>query len=212
MISVRSRFVFLGTGYDDYQEPLQANMIELEDCENIPGFESFQGKVIHPQFWPVGLDYTHKRIVVIGSGATAITLLPALATSAAHVTMLRPTSRLFPPRDSLKPLFQGFCPARWPIKSYAVGATIVIKLTSGEELHPDIIVTATGLKLRMAGGISITVDSEPYEISDHFAWRASMLEGLPNWMRSLGYANASWTLGSDTAAQLACRLLTRMRK
>ncbi|GMG02010.1 unnamed protein product [Aspergillus oryzae] len=90
--------------------------------------------------------------------------------------------------------------------------TSSIKLTSGEELHPDIIVTATGLKLRMAGGSSITVASEPYEISDHFAWRASMLEGLPNWMRLLGYANASWTLGSDTAAQLACRLLMRMRK
>ena len=80
MIAVRSRFVFLGTGSYDDQEPLQAN---------IPGLENFQGPVIHPQFWPLGLDYTNKRSVVIGSGATAITLRPALSTSAAHVTMVQ---------------------------------------------------------------------------------------------------------------------------
>ncbi|RAQ42040.1 hypothetical protein AFGD_000797 [Aspergillus flavus] len=53
--------------------------------------------------------------------------------------------------------------------------TSSIKLTSGEELHPDIIVTATGLKLRMAGGSRITVASEPYEI------RTTLLGGRPCW-------------------------------
>ncbi len=54
-----------------------------------PGMEAFKGTVVHPQFWPEDLDYTGKRIVVIGSGATAMTLVPAMAKTAAHVTMLQ---------------------------------------------------------------------------------------------------------------------------
>ena len=54
-----------------------------------PGVESFRGPVVHPQFWPDDLDYTGKRVVVIGSGATAVTLVPAMAETAAHVTMLQ---------------------------------------------------------------------------------------------------------------------------
>ncbi len=54
-----------------------------------PGIERFRGEVVHPQFWPEDLDYTGKRVVVIGSGATAISLIPALTEKAAHVTMLQ---------------------------------------------------------------------------------------------------------------------------
>lgn len=54
-----------------------------------PGIESFSGQVIHPQQWPENLDYNGKRVVVIGSGATAMTLVPAMAQTAAHVTMLQ---------------------------------------------------------------------------------------------------------------------------
>jgi len=54
-----------------------------------PGRERFQGQVIHPQFWPEDLDYAGKRVVVIGSGATAVTLVPAMAGDAGHVTMLQ---------------------------------------------------------------------------------------------------------------------------
>ncbi len=54
-----------------------------------PGMASFNGTVVHPQFWPDDLDYTGKKIVVIGSGATAMTLVPAMAKTAAHVTMLQ---------------------------------------------------------------------------------------------------------------------------
>lgn len=75
-----ANFLIMGTGYYDYEEPLSAT---------IPGLDSFQGEVVHPQFWPADLDYTNRRIVVIGSGATAITLLPSLADRAAHVTMLQ---------------------------------------------------------------------------------------------------------------------------
>jgi cation diffusion facilitator CzcD-associated flavoprotein CzcO len=54
-----------------------------------PGAEDFKGEVVHPQHWPADLDYSGKRVVVIGSGATAVTLVPAMAEKAAHVTMLQ---------------------------------------------------------------------------------------------------------------------------
>ncbi|KAF2017744.1 FAD/NAD(P)-binding domain-containing protein [Aaosphaeria arxii CBS 175.79] len=74
------RFMVLGTGYYNYDEPLKTT---------IPGLDQFSGRVIKPQFWPEKLDYMNKKIVVIGSGATAVTLLPSLAEDAKHVTMLQ---------------------------------------------------------------------------------------------------------------------------
>ena len=56
---------------------------------DFPGLSRFQGRVVHPQAWPEELDYTGKRVVIIGSGATAVTLLPSMAATAAHVTMLQ---------------------------------------------------------------------------------------------------------------------------
>jgi monooxygenase len=54
-----------------------------------PGAEQFKGQVVHPQFWPEDLDYAGKRVVVVGSGATAVTIVPEMAKTAAHVTMLQ---------------------------------------------------------------------------------------------------------------------------
>ncbi len=76
----RARFLFFGTGYYDYDQPHNPP---------IPGMADFGGQVVHPQFWPESLDYAGKKVVVIGSGATAISLVPALAERAAHVTMLQ---------------------------------------------------------------------------------------------------------------------------
>ncbi|MDT5177975.1 MAG: hypothetical protein QOJ95_2173, partial [Mycobacterium sp.] len=76
----RGRFLFCGTGYYNYDEP---------HTPAFTGIEDFAGDVVHPQFWPESLDYSGKRVVVIGSGATAISLVPALAKTAAHVTMLQ---------------------------------------------------------------------------------------------------------------------------
>ncbi|WP_412740749.1 flavin-containing monooxygenase [Krasilnikovia sp. MM14-A1259] len=56
---------------------------------DFPGLSAFTGRFVHPQFWPEDLDHTGKRVVVIGSGATAVTIVPAMAPSAAHVTMLQ---------------------------------------------------------------------------------------------------------------------------
>jgi len=76
----RGRFVFFGSGYYDYDHPYDPDF---------PGLETFTGTVVHAQQWPEDLDYTDKNIVVIGSGATAVSLVPALARKAAHVTMLQ---------------------------------------------------------------------------------------------------------------------------
>jgi len=78
----RCRFVFFGTGYYDYDNPYNPTF---------PGIETFTGEVVHPQHWPESLDCAGKRFVVIGSGATAVSLIPTLAARAGHVTMLQRT-------------------------------------------------------------------------------------------------------------------------
>lgn len=78
----RGRFLFFGTGYYNYDEPYMPAF---------PGIENFTGEVVHPQHWPESLDYAGKRLVVIGSGATAVSMIPSLTERAAHVTMLQRT-------------------------------------------------------------------------------------------------------------------------
>ncbi|MDT5053619.1 MAG: hypothetical protein QOE48_3162 [Mycobacterium sp.] len=77
-----TRFLFFGTGYYNYDEPY---------APTFPGIETFTGAVVHPQHWPDGFDYTGKRLVVIGSGATAVSMIPSLTEHASHVTMLQRT-------------------------------------------------------------------------------------------------------------------------
>jgi cation diffusion facilitator CzcD-associated flavoprotein CzcO len=73
-------FLFVNTGYYRYDQGF---------TPQFPGADSFAGTIVHPQHWPEELDYTGKRVVVIGSGATAVTLAPAMAGAAEHVTMLQ---------------------------------------------------------------------------------------------------------------------------
>lgn len=75
-----ARFLFVATGYFDYEEGHRPDL---------PGSTDFAGRLVHPQHWPDDLDCTDLRVVVIGSGATAVTLIPALARRARHVTMLQ---------------------------------------------------------------------------------------------------------------------------
>ncbi len=86
-------FLFSCAGYYRYDRGYEPEF---------PGIDSFTGQVVHPQFWPEGLDGAGQRVVVIGSGATAMTLVPALARTAGHVTMLQrsPTYVLSRPRRS----------------------------------------------------------------------------------------------------------------
>ncbi|TVY81491.1 FAD-containing monooxygenase EthA, partial [Lachnellula suecica] len=89
------RFLILGTGYYDYANTFPAS---------IPGIESFGGAVIHPQFWPQDLDYADKKVVIIGSGATAVTLLPELTKKAAHVTMIQRSPSYIASQPSVDPI------------------------------------------------------------------------------------------------------------
>ncbi|CCT67763.1 related to monooxygenase [Fusarium fujikuroi IMI 58289] len=282
-VTFRSRFLLLGTGYYDYQTPLQTV---------IPGIEKFQGKVIHPQFWPEDYDYTNKEVVIIGSGATAVTILPSMSDKAKRVTMLQrspgyifplPSSSFFtrllltvfpasialflnrllwlvrsyltnvfckscpglakklikyvtiknlPPDVSWDPHFkprynpweQRFCASQdgdffAAIRSGKANVvtdkikTITeksIELESGASLHPDLIVTATGLKVRFGGGIKFSVDDVPFNVADKFAWKTVMLQDVPNLLFMFGYENASWTLGADVSARLFVRILKKM--
>jgi cation diffusion facilitator CzcD-associated flavoprotein CzcO len=75
-----ANFVIACTGYYDYDNGYRPHF---------DGEEDFAGPIVHPQHWPADLDYRGKRVVVIGSGATAVTLVPAMAPDAAHVTMLQ---------------------------------------------------------------------------------------------------------------------------
>jgi monooxygenase len=99
-------FLFLNSGYYRYDEGY---------TPEFPGLDRFAGQVIHPQHWPEDLDYAGSRVVVIGSGATAMTLVPALAGDAARVTMLQrsPTYVVsMPGEDGLAIRLRRFLPDR----------------------------------------------------------------------------------------------------
>ncbi|MGW6425186.1 flavin-containing monooxygenase [Nocardia sp. NPDC055053] len=98
-------FFYSCAGYYDY---------DRGHAPDFPGQETFTGTVVHPQFWPDHLDYTGKRVVVIGSGATAVTLVPSMAPDAGHVTMLQrsPTwISAVPSRDKIADRLRAVLPA-----------------------------------------------------------------------------------------------------
>ncbi|MEV6217447.1 NAD(P)/FAD-dependent oxidoreductase [Nocardia sp. NPDC051833] len=79
-VAYTARFLFLGTGYYDYEQGY---------TPTFEGVDDFTGDIVHPQHWPENLDYAGKRVVVIGSGATAVTLVPSMADKTSHITMLQ---------------------------------------------------------------------------------------------------------------------------
>lgn len=96
-IALRCRWLFCATGYYDFEQGYSPE---------IKGREDFRGRLIHPQQWPEDLDYSGKRIIIIGSGATAVTLLPALAEKANHVIMLQRTPGYIMPLPARDGLFR----------------------------------------------------------------------------------------------------------
>lgn len=80
LTTYRTNFLYVCSGYYDYAGGYSPDF---------PGSEQFKGKMVHPQKWPEDLDYTDKNVVVIGSGATAVTLVPAMADKARHITLLQ---------------------------------------------------------------------------------------------------------------------------
>ncbi len=277
-------FLYTCTGYYDYENGYTPEW---------PGVESFQGRIVHPQKWPEDLDYEGKRVVVIGSGATAVTLVPAMAERAAHVTMLQrsPTyvvSR--PAEDKIANWFRRRLPdraayalTRWKnvllgmffynlarkrpelfkrmvakgvrrqvgeeyagqhftprynpwdqrlclvpdsnlFRSIREGKSSVVtghietfteeglRLKSGEHLEADIIVTATGLVLRLLSGLQLVVDGVPVDMSKKLVYKGMMFSEVPNLAFAIGYTNASWTLKCDLTAEYVCRLLNHMNR
>ena len=105
-ITYRTRFVFFGSGYYSYDDPY---------TPEFPGLDRFAGTIVHPQHWPDDLDYSGKTVVVIGSGATAVSMVPALARTAGKVVMLqRSPGYLFsmPRRNLLMEPFRKLLPPR----------------------------------------------------------------------------------------------------
>lgn len=253
------------------------------------GRDSFKGDIIHPQHWPEDYDYSGKKVVIIGSGATAVTLLPEMAKQAEHVTMLQrsPTymvsapatdpfstwlRKYFPEKviyrilrsrnvlmgmfvfwymrkrperakdqlinwvkpqldpdfdikkhftPSYKPWDQRLClvPEGDLFQAIKRGDASVatdhidtfnengILLQSGEQLDADLVVTATGLDMRLGGGIAISIDGEPVNFADKMTYKGMMLSDVPNMAFAMGYTNASWTLKVDITCDHVCRLL-----
>ena len=99
-------FLYSCCGYYDYDRGY---------TPDFPGIESYAGRVVHPQFWPEDLEYAGKRVVVVGSGATAVTLVPAMAPDAANVTMLQRSPTWIgsvPERDKLADRLRELLPAK----------------------------------------------------------------------------------------------------
>ena len=99
-------FLFMCTGYYNYDKGYQPEFAGVED---------FRGRIVHPQHWPQDLDYAGKQVVIIGSGATAVTLVPSMAKTAAHVTMLQRSPTYIvarPESDPLVPKLRRFLPAK----------------------------------------------------------------------------------------------------
>lgn len=279
---ITANFLYLGSGYYDYDEPYD------------PGFDfgEFEGQVIHPQFWPENLDYEGRKVVVVGSGATAVTIVPSMAEKAAKVTMLQRTPTWMfsrPAKDGIANFLRKVLPEKlaykitrkkniwmqdyafktardkpekvkdtlWKKIEKALGpgfdkdtfsppynpweqrlclvpdadlfeamkagkAEVVtghierfekggVRLTSGEFLEADIIITATGLKLAVAGKIAVSLNGEPVNFHERFYYKGCMFSNLPNLAVVFGYLNASWTLRADINSDFVCRVLNHMR-
>jgi hypothetical protein len=87
-----------------------------------------------------------------------------------------------------------------------------IRLTSGEVLPADAIISATGLQLNLMGDVSFSVDGEPVDFADTWTYKGMMFSGVPNLVSVFGYVNASWTLRADLIARWTTRLLRFMRE
>ena len=275
--------LYMNSGYYNYDKGF---------TPEFDGIENFKGTIVHPQFWPEDFDYSDKRVVVIGSGATAMTLVPSMAEKASKVTMLQrsPTyvvsraaedkiantlRKLLPEkiayaitrfknvelgrimynrtrskpekmktflinmvRDQLGPDYdveKHFTPSYNPWdqrlclvpdadlftaiksgKAEIVTETIDcftdngIKLTNGETLEADIIITATGLNMKLLGGATFSVDGKAVDFPETLSYKGLMYSDTPNLVQTFGYINASWTLRADINAEFVCRMLNKM--
>ncbi|MEK9766040.1 MAG: NAD(P)/FAD-dependent oxidoreductase [Thalassolituus sp.] len=278
----RAQFVLSCTGYYNYNEGF---------TPEFAGREDFKGQVLHPQFWPEDLDYTGKKVVVIGSGATAVTLVPAMTDKAEKVTMLQRSPSYVisvPQMDPVIKFMRKIMPEKWVykvtrgrnvtitlaiynfcksfpglarkllqkqvaaqlpkdfdmkhftpkynpwderlcavpngdmFKAISKGKADVVTnhidrfvengilLKDGTTLEADIIITATGLKIQLLGGMDIKKDGEVIPMNEKMSYRGLMFQDVPNFGMIFGYTNASWTLKADMLSKWFCGLLKHM--
>jgi len=284
-VTISCQFIFSCSGYYDYDQGY---------TPEFAGIDSFKGQVIHAQHWPEQLDYRGKRVVVIGSGATAVTLVPAMSQDTASLVMLQRTPTYIasvPKEQPLAETLRKWLPDSWVfrlirwkqvlfqiylyqlsrrnpqgLRKYLLGlvrkemgpdydvdthftpdynpwdqrlcgvpdgdlfaairekrAEVVtdhidqfnkegIHLKSGKQLDADIVVLATGLNLKFAGGVQYSVDGNVLDFAEHFIFRGMMFSGLPNMAFTVGYTNSSWTLKADLTGQYVSRLLNKMAR
>ena len=129
------------------------------------GRERFGGEIVHPQDWPDDLDYTDKRVVIIGSGATAVTLLPAMADAAAHITMLQrsPTYMVSrPDHDALNQRLRKMLPERM---AYAI--TRKKNALLGELLYHQTRTRPERIRTRLLDGVREELGPD-YDVDTHF--------------------------------------------
>lgn len=279
----KARFVLFCSGYYD---------TESGSTPALPGVADFRGDIAHPQAWPEDLPLEGRRVALIGSGATAVTLLPALAARGAHVVQIQRTPSYvmsLPATDHLAAFLRRYLPGRlayaltrwknilqgmvfyqlarrrpdWVRRQVKTAAArelgdradvetdfnppydpwdqrfcvapdgdffqairrgeaeivtgqierfteLGVLMKDGREIEADLAVTATGLKLKLAGGAALSVDGRPFSIAESTAYRGAMFSGAPNLFAVFGYVNASWTLKSELIIAWALRLMAHM--
>jgi cation diffusion facilitator CzcD-associated flavoprotein CzcO len=284
-VTISCQFILSGSGYYDY---------EAGYTPEFAGRDDFKGDVIHAQHWPQDLDYKGKRVVVIGSGATAVTLVPEMSRDTASMTMLQRSPTYIasvPGRDAMAETLRKWLPdslvfrlTRWKqvlfqmfvyrlsrrrpkqLRDFLLGkvreelganydvathftpkynpwdqrlcavpdgdmfaairegrASVVtdhierfnadgIRLQSGAQLDADIIILATGLNLKFAGGVQYSIDNKAIDFTRHFVYRGMMFSDIPNLAFVVGYTNSSWTLKADLTSSYVCRLLNHMAR
>jgi cation diffusion facilitator CzcD-associated flavoprotein CzcO len=284
-VTISCQFVLSCSGYYDY---------EAGYTPEFAGRDDFKGEVIHAQHWPQNLDYKGKRVVVVGSGATAVTLVPEMSKDTASMTMLQRSPTYIatvPGRDTMAEILRKVLPdsvvfrlTRWKqvlfqmyvyrlsrhrpklLRSLLLNrvreelgadydiarhftpkynpwdqrlcavpdgdmfaairegrAAVVtdhierfnaagIRLQSGAQLDADIIILATGLNLKFAGGVQYSIDGKAIDFTRHFVYRGMMFSDIPNLAFVVGYTNSSWTLKADLTSSYMCRLLNHMAR
>ena len=276
-------FLMMCAGYYNYAEGF---------TPEFKGMESYQGTVIHPQHWPEDLDYSGKKMVVIGSGATAMTIVPAVSDQVESVTMIQrsPTYVVSRPgEDWLANTLRKILPDSWAysitrfkntrmqdymykqtrvnpekVKARLLGwvrealgpdydvdkhftpsynpwdqrlclipdadlykainngkAKVItgeidtitangIRMSDGQEVEADILVTATGLNLQLLGGAEFKVDGQLVDFPNTYSYKGMMYSDIPNLIQTFGYVNASWTLRADLTSEYAARVINHM--
>ena len=149
-------YLFMCSGYYSYKQGF---------TPEFAGVEKFQGKVVHPQQWPQDLDYKNKRVVVIGSGATAMTLVPAMAIDVAEITLLQRSPTYVISRPSVDP-FAKRMRRIWP-KKIAYALTRVENTTRQQELYKLCREAPEGVKSVLIDAVRAELGAD-FDVDKHF--------------------------------------------